>query len=162
MKAESVQQYDTIFTTDIAIIGLQFNGNNLIKVDYLKNRRQKAATSKLAENVKNKLEKYLDPESGIKEIKVKMALEVTPFQQNVLQQLLQIPFGETRTYGEIAKNLNTSARAVGNACRNNPLPIIIPCHRVVAANGIGGYDGAKSGRLLNIKRSLLAREGVNI
>jgi len=77
-----------------------------------------------------------------------------------LQQLQSIPYGETRTYGEIAKRLKTSPRAVGNACRNNPLPIIIPCHRVLAATGIGGYDGAVDGKKLDIKLSLLKLEGI--
>lgn len=88
-----------------------------------------------------------------------MLLRVSFFQEKVLQQLQLISYSETRTYGEIARMLQTSSRAVGNACRNNPMPIIIPCHRVVAANGIGGYDGARSGNLLNIKRQLLELEG---
>ena len=88
-----------------------------------------------------------------------MTLDVTPFQLRVLDQLQQIPYGETRSYGDIAKILKTSPRAVGNACRNNPLPIIIPCHRVVAANGIGGYDGATQGETLDIKYYLLRLEG---
>ncbi len=160
MNFKSSQNYASIFTTDIATIGLQFEGSKLIKVEYLTNKAQKAPTTKLAGSVKSKIEKYLDSKSKIKNIKVDMQLDVTPFQEEVLKQLQAIPYGETRTYGEIAKILNTSPRAVGNACRNNPLPIIIPCHRVVAASGIGGYDGARSGKLLEIKRELLAREGV--
>ena len=162
------QQYDLVFTTDLATIGLQFDGSKLIKVEYLNKQSakkahktsQKAPLSKITEAVKNKIEKYLDPRSKTKSIKVDVLLNVTPFQGQVLKQLQKIPYGETRTYGEIAKILKTSARAVGNACRKNPVPIIIPCHRVVAASGIGGYDGAKSGDLLTIKRKLLMREGV--
>ncbi len=164
------QQYDVVFTTDLATIGLQFNGSKLIKVKYLNKQSakkahktsQKVSLSNITEAVKNKIEKYLEPESKIKSIKVDVLLNVTPFQGQVLKQLQKIPYGETRTYGEIAKILKTSARAVGNACRNNPVPIIIPCHRVVAADGIGGYDGAKSGGLLTIKRKLLMREGVSL
>jgi methylated-DNA-[protein]-cysteine S-methyltransferase len=159
MKA-SEQQYATIFTTDIATIGLQFDGSKLTKIDYFTEKSNKAATSKLAESVRDKIKKYLDPQLNIKSIKVDLLLNVTPFQEKVLQQLQDIPYGETKTYGEIAKKLNTSPRAVGNACRNNPVPIIIPCHRVVAANGIGGYDGATKGTLLAIKYQLLKREGV--
>ena len=88
-----------------------------------------------------------------------MQLNVSPFQEKVLKQLLRIPYGETRTYGEIAKVLKTSPRAIGNACRRNPLSIIIPCHRVVAANGIGGYSGQTEGEQLAIKRRLLQLEG---
>ena len=84
----------------------------------------------------------------------------TDFQKKVWEELNKIPLGETRTYGEIAKVLNSSARAVGNACRKNPIQIITPCHRVVSANGIGGYAGKTDGEKLNIKRWLLSHEGV--
>ena len=160
MNSKSSQHYSVIFTTDIATIGLQFAGSKLIKVDYLNKKTQKAPTTKLAETVKNKIEKYLNPQSKIKNINVDVQLNVTAFQEKVLKQLLQIPYGETRTYGEIAKSLKTSPRAVGNVCRNNPLPIVIPCHRVVAAKGIGGYAGATDGGLLDIKYRLLQLEGV--
>jgi len=86
----------------------------------------------------------------------------TKFQKSVWKELCKIPLGETRTYGEIAKILNSSARAVGNACRKNPIAIIIPCHRVVSATGIGGYAGKIEGKQLNIKRWLLKHEGVNL
>jgi len=158
------QQYDVILSTDFAMIGLQFDGKKLTRIKYLDKKSHKVTQKKLlnkfTESVKNKLEKYIDPQSKTKIINIDVLLNVTPFQGKVLKQLQKIPYGETRTYGEIAKILKTSARAVGNACRNNPLPIIIPCHRVVAANGIGGYDGAKSGELLTIKRALLEREDV--
>ena len=66
------------------------------------------------------------------------------------------------TYGEMAKKLDSSPRAVGNACRANPLPIIIPCHRVVSQSGIGGYGGHTEGEVLAIKEWLLHHEGVII
>jgi methylated-DNA-[protein]-cysteine S-methyltransferase len=65
----------------------------------------------------------------------------TAFQQRVYKALIEIPSGEVRTYSELAKQLNSSPRAVGNACRSNPIPVIIPCHRVVSITGIGGYAG---------------------
>lgn len=83
----------------------------------------------------------------------------TVFQKSVWQELIKIPLGETRTYGDIAKKLNTNARAVGNACRRNPIQIIIPCHRVISAKGIGGYAGETAGQQLDIKRWLLKHEG---
>jgi len=152
------RQYDAIFKTEIATIGLQFDGSKLIKIDYLDNKKNQAANSKTAETVKRKIEQYLGSKST--NLKIDVKLRVTPFQEKVLKQLQKIPYGETRSYGEIAKILKTSPRAVGNACRSNPVPIVIPCHRVVAANGIGGYDGARAGSLLNIKRRLLEKEGV--
>jgi len=86
----------------------------------------------------------------------------TQFQQSVWGYLRSIPAGEVRTYGEVAADLNSSPRAVGNACRRNPLPLVIPCHRVVSAAGIGGFAGHISGAQIDIKRQLLAHEGVEI
>jgi methylated-DNA-[protein]-cysteine S-methyltransferase len=66
----------------------------------------------------------------------------TAFQRRVWAELCRIPYGETVTYGELARRVGSSARAVGNACGANPLPIVVPCHRVLAANGaLGGYSG---------------------
>lgn len=86
----------------------------------------------------------------------------TPFQKAVWSELSKIPLGEIRTYGEIAKKLNSSARAVGNACRKNPIQIIIPCHRVISAKGIGGYAGETDGKQIRIKHWLLSHEGVEV
>lgn len=80
----------------------------------------------------------------------------TGFQRRVWEALTEIPRGETRTYGEIAAHLGSpgAARAVGRACATNPLPVVVPCHRVVpAAGGFGGYRGG-----VEIKRRLLAEE----
>ncbi len=88
----------------------------------------------------------------------------TAFQQKVWQALMQIPSGEVKTYGALAAELGSSARAVGNACRNNPFPLVIPCHRVVSASGIGGYAGdtlqQQKGEIkfMQIKQWLLAYE----
>lgn len=82
----------------------------------------------------------------------------TPFQRRVWQAMGKIPAGQTRRYGELAQELGNSARAVGGACRANPIPLLIPCHRVVAASGQGGFAGAQDGRLVELKRWLLAHE----
>lgn len=78
------------------------------------------------------------------------------FQREVWSALLRIPWGETRTYGELARRLGRegAARAIGTANGANPLPLLIPCHRVVAASGLGGYSGG-----LALKRRLLELEG---
>lgn len=84
----------------------------------------------------------------------------TAFQQRVWTALRAIPYGETRTYGELAAAIGSpnASRAVGMANHRNPIPIIIPCHRVICANGtLTGYAGG-----LEIKRKLLALEGINI
>lgn len=82
----------------------------------------------------------------------------TEFQQRVWRRLPMIPRGQTRRYGELAAELGSGARAIGGACRANPLPIILPCHRVVATNGLGGFSGASGGKKLDMKRWLLRHE----
>jgi methylated-DNA-[protein]-cysteine S-methyltransferase len=82
----------------------------------------------------------------------------TRFQQRVRVCLQGIPRSTTCTYGELARELGSGARALGNACRANPFPIVVPCHRVTAAHDLGGYAGAVGGRLLEVKRWLLAHE----
>ena len=82
----------------------------------------------------------------------------TSFQDRVWRVLQQIPSGASWSYGRVATYLNTSPRAVGGACRANPLPIVIPCHRVVAANGIGGFSGQTAGGRIVIKQWLLSHE----
>lgn len=80
----------------------------------------------------------------------------SPFQTRVWRAMQRIPLGRTRSYGEIASELGSSARAVGTACGRNPLPILIPCHRVLGAGGaLGGYSGGEG---LPTKRWLLAHE----
>lgn len=89
-------------------------------------------------------------------------LQGTDFQKRVWQALVEIPAGEVRTYGELARQLNSSPRAVGNACRANPVAIIVPCHRVVSQSGMGGYAGKTEGQQLAIKTWLLSHEGAEI
>lgn len=79
------------------------------------------------------------------------------FQQDVWKEMLSIPYGRTMTYGEMAKKLKSAAQPIGGACGRNPIPIIIPCHRVLASGGkLGGYtaDGG-----IEIKQALLQLEG---
>ncbi|MDR9435844.1 MAG: MGMT family protein [Thiohalophilus sp.] len=84
------------------------------------------------------------------------------FQQRVWQALRAIPVGRVRTYGELAGEVGGCAQAVGNACRQNPIPIYIPCHRVVAKTGIGGFAGKTAGPRIELKRWLLRHEGVTL
>ncbi len=82
----------------------------------------------------------------------------TPFQRRVWLAIQNIPAGETRTYGELAKSLGSGARAVANACGANKLPLVIPCHRVVAKNGLGGFMQGKHSDFVAIKRWLIDHE----
>ncbi|UWQ57531.1 methylated-DNA--[protein]-cysteine S-methyltransferase [Leisingera caerulea] len=78
------------------------------------------------------------------------------FQRAVCEAMQAIPFGETRTYGDIAKRLGAPPQPVGNACGGNPIPVIIPCHRVLSATGLGGFSGQGG---VETKVALLKHEG---
>jgi len=81
------------------------------------------------------------------------------FQRAVCDAMLEIPFGETVAYGDIAKSLNVPAQTVGQACGGNPIPLLIPCHRVLGANGLGGFSGGGGGQNgIEVKVKLLRHE----
>ena len=115
-----------------------------------------AARNALAERAARQLEAYrADPDARFD---LPLLVEGTPFQLRLWEALRAIPRGKSLTYGELARRLGAEARAVGQACGDNRLPIVIPCHRVVAADGIGGFAHATGGYLLEAKRWLLAHE----
>ncbi len=89
---------------------------------------------------------------------VSLQYQGTSFQRQVWQAISDIPRGQTRTYGELASAIKTSPRALANACRQNPFPFIIPCHRVLRKTSIGGYAGHTTGSLIDLKVALLQHE----
>ncbi len=99
------------------------------------------------------LHAYFD--STLRRFDLPLAPAGSPYRQRIWAALARIPFGQTRSYADIAQDAGGSARSVGGANGANPIPIIIPCHRVVAANGLGGYSGGDG---LRTKRYLLALE----
>lgn len=103
------------------------------------------------------IQRYLDGEPVVFTIPLRL-VGLTRFTLDVLHTLRRVPYGMTQTYGDIALALGKpgAARAVGNACGRNPAAIVIPCHRIVAAHGIGGF-----GPDISLKQRLLAHEGVH-
>ncbi len=96
-------------------------------------------TTPLLEETAKQLAAYFA--GDLKSFDLPLAPKGDVFQQSVCKAMLEIPYGETTTYGAIAKQLDTYGQPVGNACGANSIPIIIPCHRVLAAEGLGGYSG---------------------
>lgn len=107
---------------------------------------------------RDQLEEYF--EGKRKDFDLPLKPHGTAFQKKVWAALEKIPFGKTRSYGEIAAEIGTAARALGGACGRNPIPVIIPCHRVLGSNGaMGGYSGIDG---VETKEFLLRHEGVPV
>ena len=115
-----------------------------------------APTNALAERAARQLERYRnDPDTRFE---LPVTVVGSDLQRGVWDAMCAIPRGSIRIYGELARELGADARAIGQACGDNRLPIVIPCHRVVAADGIGGFGHATGGYLLEVKRWLLMHE----
>jgi len=149
--------YDVVVSFPRMKVGVRTREGRVTDIVYLPPAAP-AVSSKtsLGEKAARQLEAYLaDPDTRFD---LPLHIEGTPFQRRLWAALCGIPRGKTMKYGELARRLGAEARAVGQACGDNRLPIVIPCHRVVAANGIGGFAHATGGYLLEAKRWLLAHE----
>jgi len=112
-------------------------------------------SSPLLVEAKRQLDLYFD--GDLTEFDLPISPMGTKHQEKVWQAMCKIPYGQTRTYGEMAKEIGSASQAVGTACSRNPIPILVPCHRVLAAGGkLGGYSGDGG---LYTKRALLVLEG---
>ena len=116
------------------------DGAAIIRLHIGKNEREFVNTHPLLEEAKMQLDAYFNHERTTFDLP--LAPAATEFQKKMRAYMLAIPLGETRSYGDAAKSLMTAARAVGQACGRNPIPIIVPCHRIIAATGqLGGFSG---------------------
>ncbi len=151
-------EFQAVVNLPFGQVGISMRGETLIGVDYLESvSTPYRDNSPGIRRVLQSIEHYLS--NPTHRFDLEIDLTGTDFQKRVWQALQAIPAGEALTYGELAKKIGSGARAVGNACRANPCPLIVPCHRVVAVNGLGGFAGQRSGRKLEIKRWLLQHEG---
>lgn len=146
--------------TPVGRLVLESAGDVLIGI-WLPNETKLAGSSghgapPVLKDAATQLEEYFARERT--EFDIPMELDGTSFQKQVWAELSRIPYGTTISYGELARRVGRpkGPRAVGQANGRNPVPIIVPCHRVVASNGLGGYGGG-----LPMKRALLAVEGLS-
>jgi len=153
--------YDIVWGSPVGKLGICMHDRRVTRLDYLPaSTRLKPASTASGKQLCAGLEAWFrDP--GYR-FGVRLDLQGTAFQQQVWRQLTRIAPGEVRTYGELAADIGSGARAVGNACRQNPVSIIVPCHRVVATGGPGGYSGKTEGPDLERKCWLLRHEGAVI
>jgi methylated-DNA-[protein]-cysteine S-methyltransferase len=158
-RKPSPPAYALVFSSPLGSLGIRLEQGAVTGLDYLPApHRAGDDGSPGARRVARALTRYFA--DGSRNIGLDVEPPGTDFQRRVWHALQAIPPGQTRTYGELARELGSGARAVGNACRHNPVPVIVPCHRVVRATGLGGYAGRMSGAPLRRKRWLLAHEGV--
>ena len=150
----------TPLDTPIGRLVLESDGDVLIGVRLPNERRQGRRdvddVPPVLKETASQLDEYFAGERT--EFELPMELDGTAFQREVWTELTRIPYGKTISYGELARRVGrpNGPRAVGQANGRNPIPIIVPCHRVLASNGIGGYGGG-----LTVKRALLELEGVS-
>ena len=151
--------YQAIFPTPIAKLGIRCDAQGLRALEFLPlDMAELGPTNAMAKLVCMQLEQYLqDPDSPFD---VPLQLLGTAHQQKVWRALLAIPRGQTRNYGDLARELGSAAQAVGQACGANPIALIVPCHRVVSKTGLGGFMRHANGETVGIKRWLLDHEGV--
>ncbi len=150
--------YQAKLKTPFGMLGILCNDEALTGIEFLApGSRPEAPRSALAKKVCEQLNAYFaDP--GFR-FSIPVSTGGTPHQNKVWQAMCTIPCGKTRSYGDIAARLHSSPLAVGQACGANPIPIVIPCHRIVGKSGLGGFANHRDGYLLDIKRWLLAHEG---
>jgi methylated-DNA-[protein]-cysteine S-methyltransferase len=156
MKIRAQDNFDAVVAMPGFALGLRSSGDRLTGIAFLNAQPSVAATSTLVAEAARQLLAYLgDPDFPFD---LPLAPAGTAFRRRVWGAIAAIPRGETRTYGDLARDLGSSARAVGQACGDNPYPLLVPCHRVVASTGIGGFAHTGDGLLLDIKRWLLRHE----
>ena len=153
----ATERFDAIARLPFGFIGVRTNEAQVTEISFLHGAvHPKAAANELAQRVVDRLFAYCVDSSA--PIDLPLAIEGTDFQRRVWEEIACIPAGSTATYGELARRLNAEARAVGQACGDNRLPLASPCHRVVAASGIGGFAHHRGGAYEAIKRWLLLHE----
>jgi methylated-DNA-[protein]-cysteine S-methyltransferase len=149
-SCEGSEEIETLQTPAVTV-KVHRKGDVITQVDWVYAENQESTSLE-----ENHLADFW-PETD-KTINIKLLKQGTPFRNKVWAELVKIPFGKTLTYSGLAKNIGSAARAVGNACRDNPYPLIIPCHRVVAVNSMGGFNGHRHGAFMDIKARLLEYE----
>lgn len=150
--------YQATISAPTFSLGILCSEDEILSIDYLEPREPIAPRSLLAKETVRQLRAYLKDPRFV--FSLPLAPAGTAFQRRVWEGISAIPGAQTQTYGSLALAVGSAPRAVGNACGANPYPIVVPCHRVVAAQGLGGFARQRGGFLLDVKRWLLAHEGV--
>lgn len=150
---------ETRYAAPFAVLGIATDGGFVTSVRYLPRHTPAVAPhDRIAERTCREIERYLADPAYV--FRVPYHLQGSLFQRRVWREIEKLFPLKTITYGEIARRLGSAARAVGGACGANPVPLIVPCHRVLSASGLGGFMGGKASFPLSVKRWLLDHEGL--
>jgi methylated-DNA-[protein]-cysteine S-methyltransferase len=152
-------QYDAVLIVPFGAVGIAVQGVQVVIELLTEKLEAKPAQQKMAEKVALQIEAYFS--NAFNDFNLPIVYKGTPFQRRVWQAVGAIPCGRVLTYGEIAEQIGSGPRAVANACGANHLPLVIPCHRVVSKNGLGGYMRGKADGL-KIKQWLLKHESISL
>lgn len=157
--SEDATSFDAVLPMPSCRLGIRLSNGKLDALVFLApDTPLRSPASTLARDTEHQLQAWLaDPRSAFG---LPLNTHGTPFQQRVWRAISLIPLGETRHYSELCASAGGTARAIGQACGANPFPIVVPCHRVLAKSGIGGFANARDGWLLDTKIWLLRHEGV--
>lgn len=161
MRADIPKQYNAIIELPTIAppvkLGIYTRDDILVNIDFLpKSTSNQPSNSRIAQLVVAQLEDYF--ENPAHQFTIPLQEQGSQFQQRVRIELQATTSGQTLTYGELAKKTKSSPRAIGGACKANAVPIVVPCHRIVAKSGAGGYCGDTSGEKMQIKNWLLQHE----
>lgn len=149
--------YQAKLSAPFGMLGIRCDDDTLFGIDFLPaGESPQRASCAFAEQVCRQLQDYFEKPDA--KFSIPLAYVATAHRQKVWQAMLAIPRGQTRSYGELAAQLHSGAQAVGQACGANPIPIVIPCHRVVGKGNLGGFMKHGDGEPLSIKRWLLEHE----
>ena len=154
-----MSEFDYIVSSPLGPLGLCIRDESIATLRYIEESVSlKRPRNGLGREVYSQLQAYFKGPNF--EFDLPLAGEGTVFQKRVWKQLCKIKPGATQTYGQVASKLRSGPRAVGNACRHNPIVLVVPCHRVVRADGLGGYAGRMGiNHVVARKRWLLEHEG---
>ncbi|MDP2805867.1 MAG: methylated-DNA--[protein]-cysteine S-methyltransferase [Gallionellaceae bacterium] len=151
------QLFQAKMRTPFGVVGIHTAEETLTGITFLVGEQEELAPAdSFVFEVCSQLAAYFADASFQFDLPLK--LDGTVHQRKVWQAMCEIPLGQVQTYGALAKLILSSPRAVGQACGNNPIPIIVPCHRVVSQSGLGGFMHRADDGALNIKKWLLAHE----
>ncbi|UOO92033.1 methylated-DNA--[protein]-cysteine S-methyltransferase [Vitreoscilla stercoraria] len=140
----------------LGCLQLHFNDDVLIKVDLPYPHLYQEANASLPLIWQTQFDAYFT--GRLQSFEGDILIQGSEHDRKVWQAMLNTPYGQTRTYGDVAKEIGSAAQAVGQACKRNPVPLIIPCHRIVGQHHIGGYSGGTGDDTLSIKHWLLEHE----